>query len=331
MRTRLTIRGLAMGGLTMNEQRQMLMKYAIALGIGVVLWGLMHLGWYKPRAAQLHEQLANATERVQGYQNALDNRPRVMRELRDRVDRTLGGDVEQVDHRLRTRLNRIAEQVQLSSPVVTTGRPVSRQSPARLAFPASQREIRNEIDFVEVDGSISAEGTLEQIIALVDRIEAEPWIKRIHSLRLDPKDNGQRFGMTVRLTTLFLPGREGELPAAPAYDEQRLARFASLVQTNPFRLPPPPPAAAPTSTQQSQPAPPPQRPPQQWVITGVAYGPEGAEAWLRNARTGEHRRLVIGDAVDGAVLVGATGDEAEFEVAEQRTVLAVGQTLTARR
>ncbi len=312
----------------MNESQQKLMVVLAAVGVGIVLWGAVRFGWYAPRAAELNERLAEATSRVQSNQEALDNNARVQRQLRDIVDRTLGSNVESVDHRLRTRLNRIAEQLELASPSVSTGRPTARQNPARLVFPRTAPELRNEIDFVELDGSISAEGTLEQVIALVDRIEAEPWIKRIHSLRIDPRDNGQRFAVTARLTTLFLPGRSPSQQPTEPYDAERMERFVSLVQVNPFHLPPPPATAS---------EPPPQRPQQvarqveRWMVTGIAHGPDGIEAWLRNARSGESRRVGIGERVDDAVLVAANRDEAEFERHDQRLVVAIGGILSVER
>lgn len=314
----------------MNESRQKLVIALAALGVGVVLWGAVRFGWYAPRAAELNERLAEATENVQSHQAALDQRPRLHRELDDIVNRTLGSDVESVDHRLRTRLNRIAEQLQLKQPVVSTGRPSARQNPGRMAFPRAAAELRNEIDFVELDGSISAEGTLDQVVALVDRIDAEPWIKRVHSLRIDPRDNGERFAVTVRLTTLFLPGRTPEELPTSEYDEQRLARFATLVSANPFRLPPPE-VEEPRPAPQQQPQQQPTRIVEQWRVTGIAQGPEGFEAWLRNAQSGEARRVSIGERVHDAVLVAADREQAEFQQNDQRLVVAVGGTLSVQR
>lgn len=311
----------------MSKSRQKLLTAGGALVAAMVLWGAVQVVYYKPRANALNARLAEATEKVRGYQDALDTRPRLQRQLREVIDSTLGGDVEAVDHRLRTRLNRIAEDLQLHQPSVSTGRPSARPSPARLLFPTAARELRDELDFVELDGSISAEGTLEQVVALVDRIQAEPWMKRFNSVRLDPKNNGERFGVTVRLTTLFLPGQTPEGVPAGAYDADRMARFASLVQANPFRMPPPV-VAAPAQPQQPTATPQPRM--EQWLVTGIAQGPDGVEAWLRNARSGESRRIGVGQRVREAVLVAANGDEAEFEVDQRRLVVAIGSTLSVQ-
>lgn len=301
-------------------------RWTIALGAAMaaaVLWGSVQILWYKPRATKLQERLDTASENVRSYQGALDTRPRTMRDLRTLVDRTLGGDVETVDHRLRTRLNRIAEDVRLAGATVSTGRPSARQSPARLSLPREARELRDEIDFIELDGSITAEGSLEQVLALVDRIEAELWIKRINTLRLDPKNNGERFGVTMRLTTLFLPGRAPEEVPQREYDVQRMAKVASVVSSNPFRMPPSVVAAPPPPQ-----APPPQPRVEQWTVTGIAQGPFGTEVWLRNARSSESRSVALGQRVHTATFVAANGDEAEFELDQKRLVVAVGDVLT---
>lgn len=306
-----------------HAQRRLLMGLG-ALAGAALLWGGVHFGWYAPRAAALRQELAQATERVQNNQKVLDTNRRLQRQLADVVDRTLGENIEVVDHRLRTRLNRITEDLQLQQATVSTGRPAPRTNPsASSRFSRGQRELRNEIDFVELEGSISAEGTLAQAVALVDRIQAEPWIKRVTRVRLEPKHNGERFAVTVRLTTLFLPDRAPQQQPEMEYDTQRLEKFASLVQTNPFRMPAPP-----TATPPAPKSPPVTPQVEQWVVTGVAHGPDGAEAWLRNARSGESRRVGIGQQLRHAVLVAASGDQVEFEIDQQRLVVNVGGKLS---
>ena len=59
----------------------------------------------------------------------------------------------------------------------------------------------------ELNGWITAQGTFPQIVELIDAVAAEPWAKRIDQIKIDPKDNGERFGISIRLSTLFIPGR----------------------------------------------------------------------------------------------------------------------------
>jgi hypothetical protein len=226
-------------------------------------------------------------------------------------------------------LNRLAEHAGIQNASVGTQSPVRRQSPARSMFKGNlQRSLRDEIDFIEVPGSITCQGTYEQTLRLIACIEDEPWIKRIDQVKIDPRDNGGKFDITLRLTTVFLPGRgpTGELAAAiPVPD---LNKYAVFVQSNPFRIPPSPPPV--TVAAKPQPAPPTGFPYEQWALTGVAESTAGAEAWLLNNQTRESRRLAVGESLQDAVFTAVSGDSAEFQLGEQRFLVSVGQNLNDR-
>ncbi|MFB3138803.1 MAG: hypothetical protein ACE10B_06255, partial [Phycisphaerales bacterium] len=81
---------------------------------------------------------------------------------------------------------------------------------------------------------------------------------------------------------------------------------------------PPTPAAVATTAQD------------QWMLTGVASGPDGLEVWLLNPQTGESRRLAVGETLRELVLVGAVGETAEFRRDQQRFTVSVGQRLSQR-
>ncbi|MHC5001616.1 MAG: hypothetical protein ACYTJ0_00690 [Planctomycetota bacterium] len=255
----------------------------------------------------------------------------VLEDLQALADRTLGSDRETVDHQLRSRLNRIGEAIGLSGFSVNTSRYAARPTPARSAFSArAERAVRDEIDFVEVEGSLSGEGSLEQALRLVHEVQAEPWPKRIDQMRLNPRDNGARFDVTMRLTTLFLPDRGPESP--PSLDrplDEGFQAHAPLAQVNPFRLPPapePPTQPAPEVVVQAPPTP---VGPDwtQWTVTGVVEGPTGVEVWMLHPATGESRRLASGDPLDGLELVSAAGDRARFRRGASEFTVRVGATL----
>jgi len=293
--------------------------------------------WYLAPRRTLIEDLDGANATLARHRDAAQKKAGVSRDLQAIVDRTLGGSLESADHRLRTRLNRLAEQSKLQGVSVGTdgsGRP--KGTPARVLFSsASYKPLRDEIDFVEVEASISGVGALADVVRLITAIEAEPWIKRIDEVRLDPRDNGARLNVSLRLTTLFLPGREPktEQPAQPPNPELQ-SRFAALVSGNPFRVPPPPAPPAPPKTEQpaaAAPAPPP-FPFGEWALTGVAQGPSGVEAWLRHQPSGQTRVLAPGQALDAMVFHGAARDAeaAEFTLGEQHVIVAVGSTMDQR-
>lgn len=305
-----------------------LLAVAVVIGGWVAYSRIIKTMYLEPRAAAL-ASIEKATTTLAEYRKNQQDHPRVDTAIRGVIDRTLGGDLETVDHRLRTRLNRLAEQLQIRNAAVgTTGQVKPRESPAKSRF-SSNRALRDEFDFCELEAWINGAATFEQALALVDAIEAEPWIKRIDELKLDPRDNGARFNVSIRLTTLFLPGRapKGELQAPPA-DPSRVQRYASLAAINPFRLPPPPPAQP--KPVEAVAAGPPPFPFDQWTLTGIAQSPAGLEIWLLNRSTQEARRLAVGERLHDVEFVAAHGEWAEFRTGDERFSVAVGGILSDR-
>jgi len=309
-----------------------------ALGVlaaGWLVWRAAGAMYFEPMS-EVREKITSRQETLASYDRRLDSARETRIDTEAFVARTLGGDVETVDHRLRSRLNRVAEELSLARHSVSTGSTTAKASPARLIWPrkGAWRELRDEIDFVEVVASVSGEGTLEQIVGLIDRVDAEPWLKRINQVVIDPKNNGETFGVTVRLTTLFLPGRSPETMPRATYDTGRMVMLAGLIETNPFRVPPPsvPVVAAPPPEVAPPPAPPP--PPgfpwRDWQVTGVAEGPTGPETWLRNTRSGKSRKLMVGGAIGKAILKSAGGEWAEFRLGSESFRVQVGNRLDDR-
>jgi len=268
----------------------------IAVWIG---WSIISSAWLSPRAEMLTE-IEELEASIEQRRDALNRAPRIKRDIVLAANRTLAGESQAVDHRFRTRLNRITEQVGLASPAVGTGGTSVRQSPARRLFSrrGAQRAFYDEIDFVELEGCVNGRGTLAQVLELIDRIEAEPWLKRIESVG------------------------------------QRMTRLTSLIGSNPFRLAPdpPPPPPEPVQPEQTKPAPPPEPefPYGQWVLTGVAQGPDGAEIWLNSRKNQENRRLVVGDRIGDATLIAADGEFATFTIEESHFRIRIGGTLKDR-
>ena len=310
-------------------------KSARILGLIVLVAALGWLGWtpvrgmYLSDRVDLDQSILKLRDQVDRYRAGSDDHVIVTDAVRAYVDRTLGGDLESVDHELRTRLNRLGEEIGLESLSVSTGRVRRMESPARSdrAF-RRHSELREEIDFVEVEASISGQGSLDKVLQLVDRIERQQWLKRVVQVRLQPRDNGERFAVTVRLVTLFLPDR---FPAAMPVTEPRpggLDRLGPLVSRNPFRLPPktvkPAPAAA---------TPPPAVTPDplgSWTLTGVVSGPQGVEAWLLEAASGRSQRMLVGQTFEQLLLVGAVGETAEFQLGDEHFRVHVGRRLSER-
>lgn len=280
--------------------------------------------YLEPRAAAL-AQIESASKKLAEYRQCRDDHPRVNHELRQYIDRTLGENLEVVDHKLRSRLSRLAEQCGLqpkSIVVGTSGGAKAAESPARSAFTGA---LRSELDFLELEGWVSGVGTFAQVLALVDAIEAEPWIKRVDEVKLDPSDNGERFGVAVRLTTLFFPGRSPNSAATLTVNRPGPERFSALASVNPFRVPPA--NVRPASADAAHAG----FPYDQWALTGVAQSLAGSEIWLLNAATRESRRLTLGETFQELTLIAARGEIAEFSQGQQRVIVRVGQNLGDRR
>jgi hypothetical protein len=280
---------------------------------------------YFNRRADLQKNIVSLTGDIERYRDAAQDHVLVEDRIRGYVNRTMGGDLETVDHRLRSRLNRIGEEIGLGALSVGTGRVRQLETPAKGQFSRrSMQQLRQEIDFVEVEAWISGQGPLENVLRLIHRIDAEPWLKRVQQVRLQPKDNGRSFAVSLRLVTLYLPDRDPVEPPPLADDPEGFGRYASMVRRNPFQVPPPAPEApprpeAPAGNAASDLA--------QWVLTGVASSRGSVEVWLLNRGSGETRRLAVGETFQELVLEAADGDVAEFRRGDERVRVAVGSRL----
>ena len=308
----------------MSQRAMFLLVLLVCVPIGWLGYRTLDNAYLSPR----RELVGKITQ----YQNDISlvtreraDAARLLGDLRSIIDSTLGPDLETVDHLLRSRLNRIGEDIGLTSLSVSTGDEDARTSPASDTIPRKWKALREELDFIELNGFIAGEGTYAQAIELIARLEAEPWIKRLYYVRLDPKQGGERFRVQVRLTTLFLPG---QLPSAPlpegppALDH---ARLAALTSANPFVVPPPV-VEQPVEVAMAPPAPP-RFPYEKWVMTGIVSGPSGAEVWLLEPASGETKLLLPGQQLSEMKLVTAEGDAAVFELAGKSVQLSVGQSL----
>jgi hypothetical protein len=206
-----------------NGSRRVIAISSAAVVAVLVLWWTAASFYLGPRAT-LRTKIGETQSRVKSLRDTLRQASQVEKDIAAFADRTLGADVETVDHRLRTRLNRLAEAVGIRGAVVNSGNASAQQSPARSQFKGRYRELRDRVDFIELDGSITAEMTFAQVIELVDRLQAEPWMKHLNSVRIEPKGDGDRYAASVRLTTVFIPGRAPVSLEATTYDAHRLAR-----------------------------------------------------------------------------------------------------------
>ncbi|MFO0895771.1 MAG: hypothetical protein U0574_12550 [Phycisphaerales bacterium] len=305
---------------------------AVLAGVGAYLGASGRLGSRRAQALQDGETHRLVLETVRKERT---ERPALDASLRKVADRTLGASAEATDSALRGRLNRIGEEIGLADLAVATEPDKDRVlTPARAEFRAAgaEKRLRDEPDFVEVRGSISGEGSLEQVMRLVHRIQVEPWIKRVDSVRFDPVKGGERSRVTVRLTTLFMEGISGApVPPPSAEALAGFSRYQALAQRNPFRLPPPPKPAPPPAPPPGPAPPPPSFPWNQWKLTGRLDGPLGAEACLRNVATKATATLAPGARIGDAEFVRFEEDRAVFRQGEVLFGVELGATMADRQ
>lgn len=316
----------------MSRGGRIILTVILAVASLLVLRAVASAVYFHPRA-ELASQIERSRTNLANIRTAANRHIALGGELRALADSTLGATAEEVQAALRARLNRIGEEVGLAAATVSTSQQRRRESPMQRAD-LRNNPLREEPDFIELDGTISGEGTLAQVVEVIDRIEAAPWLKRINSVAINPKDGGERFGLTVRLTTVYLPTMppEGEAGSAQsaAYDSAGLHALHSVIETNPFRVPPAPVVA---ETQPEQPAVEDRPPPYdyaQWRITMITDSSRGREVWLTNTNNNESRTLAAGERLRDLHLVTATDDRAEFVLGEDRFAVEVGANLAQR-
>jgi len=199
---------------------------------------------------------------------------------------------------------------------------VAYETPAKREFKrtATQRKYRDEKDFVQISGSLRGVGTFEQVVRFIHRLDAEPWLKRIEVLRIQPE--GRRVSLSMRLSTVFMLGVEPDGELIESNPSWPLERYGDLVASNPFLTPkkavkPAPPAPVPV----------PIDPRSQWKLTSIIDGPDGVEAWFSNIATQETAILTPGESLVGCVLDGADLDIARFRSNSETFRILIGFTL----
>jgi len=325
-----------------------------ALVAGTLGW-LVHSGRVTSLSgfdrAAVNADIERSTDFLRSVRAEREKRGELDKRLAAAVNRTLGERTDAVDTALRARLNRIAEETGVRDLMVATNAAVERKSPARqeMVRLGLTRTQRDEPDFVELRATLAGEGAADQVLRLVHRIAVDPMLKRIEALRLDPLKDGSRIRVTIRLSTVFVPGSEpAALPGAPSAEAiASFSRYASLAARNPFRVPAPTAGAAqvaaaspaPAAAGEATAAPAAAAPADvgtgpfpygQWLLTGVVDGPAGTEAYFRNAATGEARVLRVNESIAEFAFVGLDADAARIAAGGATYRVRVGDSLEAR-
>lgn len=325
-----------------------------ALVAGTLGW-LVHSGRVTSLSgfdrAAVNADIERSSDFLRSVRAQREKRGELDKRLAAAVNRTLGERTDAVDTALRARLNRIAEETGVRDLMVATNAAVERKSPARqeMVRLGLTRAQRDEPDFVELRATLAGEGAADQVLRLVHRIAVDPMLKRVEALRLDPVKDGSRIRVTIRLSTVFVPGSEpAALPGAPSAEAiASFSKYAGLAARNPFRVPAPTAGAAqvaaaspaPAAAGEATAAPAAAAPVDvgvgpfpygQWLLTGVVDGPAGTEAYFRNAATGEARVLRVNESIAEFAFVGLDADAARIAAGGATYKVRVGDSLEAR-
>ena len=342
----------------MSNLRRMLSRnwLAVSMILGALVAGVFG---YVVGERRFTDERVKSMADIEKYRGSLVDaaakakaRPELDAKLQSLADRMLGPSLETVDSQVRSRLNRACEELGLTDVSVTTGAAVARPTPAKKEFRSLEsRKLAEMPDFTEVQATLTASGSAASMYRLIFRVDAEPWMKRIESIRLNPSADGKVVRMTLRLTTPFMQGESAKTPLT--VDPKALAmadRYTELFGSNPFRIPPPPTppptavasngntakptaqsAGGTTPTEITPPAVDPSGFPYgEWQITGVIEGPSGPEAWLRHVPSGATLALLPGAAAGELVFRAVEYDFAVFDSPAGPCRIQVGTNLTQR-
>lgn len=321
----------------------------IAVGGGVLAVGAAgYFAWdamYLKPVAEQRSRLASLETSVESYDRAL----RAVSSQRERADAlgraTLGNTAQEVEHRLRTLLTALGEQVGLRGVTITHGRSQSPESPAADRSSKLNAQVRrvlgSQTDFFLIAGSMQGIGTYEQVLSAAELVQSQPWVHRVSGMSIKPEGRErQAFSVRIDLATAYAPGLRPDDAGEPVIAEmspERAARVRVLAGANPFVPPapvvePPPPPPPPVVKKDEPPPPPPPPPYDQWKVTGVIeLGGGSVEVFVQRADGKRRQTVRPGDSVLDLVLDSVRAGAAVFRDGETLVAVEVGQTLAERR
>ena len=303
----------------------------VALGV-LVLTGLLYgayRSWWSGPVAEARADLAAYRERLQKAGQEVRRGRQASKALDDLRARTLGGDEETVDHRVRTQLNRLLESFKVAEATVITSEPRLVETPARSVMGRAQtslRKRRDEPDFATLEFKIGGVAPVGRVLGLLTELRAQSWPCRIEDVRLDPVFGGAGLRFSVRCTTMFLLGPDAGEPEPANASPEALAQFADFVRSNPFALPPAPAVAAAQPNPKPSPPSSPSFPYDRWRLTGIAKLAGTMESWWVRPN-GKTVVLREGAGIGRAVISGIEPELVVLQRADQQLRIEIGSAI----
>ena len=137
--------------------------------------------WWAGPVAEARADLAAYRDRLQKADAEVRRGAQASKALDELRSRSLGGDEETVDHRVRTQLNRLLESLEVSEATVTTSEPrtVGTSMPRSVMgrAQASLRKRRDEPDFATLEFKIGGVAPVGRVLGLLTEL-----LERKHGL-----------------------------------------------------------------------------------------------------------------------------------------------------
>ena len=303
------------------------------VGLGVVLLAGFLYGayqsWWAGPVAEARADLAAYRARLEKAGKEIRIGREAAKALDELRSRSLGGDEETVDHRVRTQLNRLLESLEVSEATVTTSEPRTVETPARSVMGRAQASLRNrrdEPDFATLEFKIGGVAPVGRVLGLLTELQAQTWPCRVEDVRLDPVANGAQLRFAVRCTTMFLLGPDAGEPEPANASPEALAQFADFVRSNPFALPPAPAVAAAQPNPKPSPPSSPSFPYDRWRLTGIAKLAGTMESWWVRPN-GKTVVLREGAGIGRAVISGIEPELVVLQRADQQLRIEIGSAI----
>ena len=320
------------------SQRFVMTLVAIMVG-GAIVWWTYGAMVAQPEQ-EVRAKLTSTQKSIESAERFNRSRVDVTESLRELRARTLGASSEEVEHNLRVLLGEIGRTQALAELVVDSRRRNVRENPAMRVATRTFRdkEERRSVDFVEVEGTLSGLGSVEQVLGTVATIQSQPWLKRVDLVRVTPRGDGSVVELTVSLRTAYIPGATGVMdPVALGEITQSQASLAVSLSGRSMFMPPPPPPPEPVQAVVEKPKPKPKprpKPPapkyDKWRITGWAQGRDSVVLYLVEVSKGTSRVLIPGDEVLNMVFRGLEGPSVVLELDGIKYYFGEGDTLDRR-
>ena len=306
-------------------------RRVVALGV-LLLTGLLYgayRSWWAGPVAEARADLVAYRERLEKAGQEIRNGRQARKALGELRSRSLGGDEETVDHRVRTQLNRLLESLEVVEATVTTSEPRTVETPARSIMgraQASLRKRRDEPDFATLEFKIGGVAPVGRVLGLLTELRAQTWPCRVEDVRLDPVANGAQLRFAVRCTTMFLLGPDAGEPEPSNASSEALAQFADFALSNPFALPPAPAAVVQQSTPRPSRPSTPSFPYDKWRLTGIAELAGTMESWWvrPNGKTVVFRE---GAGIGKALIAGIEPEAVVLQRADQQLRVEIGSAI----